>query len=407
MKLWVDILPTPNLAAMERAAREQESRSNLWSLLASTFDGCDEHFANAVRNLSVHLEKSDGACERYSLISRRYSVWSLISRYLDHHFCEAIAACDDSYVRQLLYGLQLSKMGAHGPQWESIPEPPALRSHSPVRLERLLSSTSTDRNAKHKALPVLARRVSRRSTYRHLPQPRSQSQTQEVNLRAWDRNLRAVIRRLYDWDTQPDQWRVVIATLDTTRTLVSVLVCLCRRMEENELATAHEASAPGRVLSKPFCELCWRPTMHYAGEHPAYVPPGAKKRFSSKRFCANHDSRNPTSEYRKDLPYKGAFERELMAQRGAATSKYVLRFQLPKGASHEARRRAAYDLVHSRLRAVHSGRDGRLGLREEVFVRIRSGMTQAAIAREMGISRQAVSKAWKNLKTLRSTFEGE
>lgn len=159
-----------------------------------------------------------------------------------------------------------------------------------------------------------------------------------------------------------------------------------------------------RPQGASYCELCWRATMRWRSlmeiEGPARYLPEARWRKLSSRYCEVHNPSEPKSRYRRDLPYKKAFHHEIEALRGFKPSEYLFRLPLPNGADIQELRKTAYDQVHSKLHAVTISPAGAPGLREKVWALHRDGLHQAEIARRLGVSRQAVSKAWKGLDDL-------
>ena len=82
---------------------------------------------------------------------------------------------------------------------------------------------------------------------------------------------------------------------------------------------------------------------------------------------------------------------------GFDESTYEFRFSLPRSADEQEIRKTAYDLVHSRVRALGSAD---VGSKERIFMLYRKGLRQAKIARQLGVSRQSVSKTLKDLELL-------
>ncbi|HBO5136185.1 TPA: hypothetical protein L4W91_002385 [Pseudomonas aeruginosa] len=146
-----------------------------------------------------------------------------------------------------------------------------------------------------------------------------------------------------------------------------------------------------------------------ADENGELLLPDAGWRRLSDRYCEHHDPGDPYSRYRADLPFKQAFQREVEALEGVARSGFEFRFQLPNGADAQELRKTAYDQVHARLRPCSSATENSAepGLRERVWLLHREGLHQAEIARRLGVSRQAVSKAWKSLGELVKTRQAE
>src|SRR5699024_9079439 len=72
--------------------------------------GCDIHIAEGLRQLAKELTPS------HSLISRRYSVWSNVRRYLDQPFDDCITAYRGRWPHELLDGRRLSQAGRCAPR---------------------------------------------------------------------------------------------------------------------------------------------------------------------------------------------------------------------------------------------------------------------------------------------------
>jgi len=117
-----------------------------------------------------------------------------------------------------------------------------------------------------------------------------------------------------------------------------------------------------------YCSLCWRSTVYTSAVHGSAE--GSKR--GSRRFCSFHDPADSTSQYRRDLPYRAAFDRERRAIVGIGPSAHKLRFE-PVSYAEEDVRRAAYALVRSGLR----------GIKEQVFLLHSQGVSQAGIARRL------------------------
>ena len=63
-------------------------------------------------------------------------------------------------------------------------------------------------------------------------------------------------------------------------------------------------------------------------------------------------------------------------------------------------RKTAYDQVHSGLHAIASSSGAAMGLREKVWLMHGEGIRQSDMAKRLGVSRQAISKAKKSLVEL-------
>ncbi|HCL3480138.1 TPA: helix-turn-helix domain-containing protein [Pseudomonas aeruginosa] len=74
--------------------------------------------------------------------------------------------------------------------------------------------------------------------------------------------------------------------------------------------------------------------------------------------------------------------------------------QPPSAPDTQELRKLAYDQVHSGLHAIAPKKAAGPGLREKVWSMHQEGLSQSEMARRLGISRQAISKAKKSLESL-------
>lgn len=86
--------------------------------------------------------------------------------------------------------------------------------------------------------------------------------------------------------------------------------------------------------------------------------------------------------------------------KGWANSEFALNLPLPASADVQERRKVAYEQVHSRLHAIAPKASPAMGLREKVWQMRQEGLSQSEMARRLGVSRQAISKAKKSLEVL-------
>ncbi|WP_339541478.1 helix-turn-helix domain-containing protein [Pseudomonas sp. RA_15y_Pfl1_P12] len=121
----------------------------------------------------------------------------------------------------------------------------------------------------------------------------------------------------------------------------------------------------------------------------------------SDRYCAVH--KPGSAKYHADLRYKAAFQHHLSALSGSGRSEFAFNFRPPSAADIQEIRKVAYDQVHSGLHVVTSRKAPSLGLREKVWLMHQEGISQSEMARRLGISRQAISKARKSLESLMNT----
>jgi hypothetical protein len=142
------------------------------------------------------------------------------------------------------------------------------------------------------------------------------------------------------------------------------------------------------------CSMCYKPTVFTvnaatsASKLPTDQIAYQTKISGSKKYCSDHDPADPASSYRKDLKRRDAFLQEVAAYLNRGESSYKLHLNRVIGVDEEVRR-AAFSLVQSRLK----------GNKENVLILLSQGIKQAEIARQLGISRQAVSKIKASLPT--------
>src|SRR5699024_4899409 len=100
--------------------------------------------------------------------------------------------------------------------------------------------------------------------------------------------------------------------------------------------------------------------------------------------------------------YHRLFQHELRVVRGYGRSVYGIRFDCPVDADEETIRKTVYDLIHAfpMRRPIASFEN--MSLAERVYILRQHGKRNIEIARELGVTKQAVSKAWKKLKGIGS-----
>jgi len=342
------------------------------------FDGCDPDFSAAIKVFAGQISPS------HSLTSRRYSVWSAVRDCLDKSFGDCIESYSGEWQRALLCGTKLSEVGVRPPQ---------------LRLEFDALDGAFARRPSYSSLRNAASGSARPPTMLAVD-------WQAANLEAWDENIKYAICSAQDGvlETTAQACSQFCATLDTVRTLLSVLGTFRPSRSTCSLSGGLLADGRTRPQGTTYCELCWRETMR-SGVLTRYrdLHPGASGRGLSDRYCEVHNPSAAGSRYRADLPYKSAFMAELGALNLNGVSVFSFRFPLPNGADTQERRKTAYDQVHARLRAVATKNGSSAGLRERVWMMRSGGLHQAEIARQLCISRQAVSKALKSLGELVKT----
>lgn len=186
------------------------------------------------------------------------------------------------------------------------------------------------------------------------------------------------------------------ATLDT------VIYCIdaFNTLKPARTDIAKGARQPRRSLAQTeFCELCWR-TPQATEIRPASTK--IRRPLGGRRFCTEHDPRQPNSAYWRDRRYKADFDAEIckleLRQRWCSSplGTSAVEFEqdiscaagarlhlAPVTAHPEDVRRAAYALVTSGIR----------GTREACLIMRSQGATNAEIAASLNISDRAVRLA--------------
>ncbi|MES2353190.1 MAG: sigma factor-like helix-turn-helix DNA-binding protein [Pseudomonadota bacterium] len=186
-----------------------------------------------------------------------------------------------------------------------------------------------------------------------------------------------------------------LETFDGTINTLIGFLDYCDTLQPQRTTNSQGKRLTRKQISKhdAYCQLCWRQTEYAAGLKKNRNFPFPERRLS-RRFCSCHDPSVPNSEYRRDYAYKEAFELELAALTRRKKSEYNIRFE-PASWAEEDLRRAAYALVHSRLK----------GTREQVLILRIQGKSLNEIAEALKISRRAVSKALSTAKKQIETME--
>lgn len=230
------------------------------------------------------------------------------------------------------------------------------------------------------------------------------------NLGQWDINLRLAIHSLLALpDAARDENVELCGAIDSVRELFRVFGHF--RPKRTTALREFGALIDERTRSQQgiYCELCWRQTIRSKRlEELASMPLNEAGRLRgserivagnlSGRYCMVH--KPGSAKYHADLRYKKAFHHHLAVLLGSERSHYAFNFHLPDAADIQEVRKTAYDQVHSRLHAIAPAGQQAVGLREKIWVMHREGISQAEMARRLGVSRQAISKAWKSLSSL-------
>lgn len=313
--------------------------------------------------LIAHLRASMAhrdACP-YTITSRRYSVWTLVRKYVDEPFITFIRLHRNPTGRSRLNGLRLSEI-------HKIDPDPIARNH---------------------CLPIHESDFEQRFALK------------QCRINEWQKFIKSLVRQS---QAMAYQARLAEAeefekTLDFVQAdLLFVIRGLIRRRQRPGTSDQLKDETNWKQHTRraqEFCDLCWRRTEYtfHRESHPGDSSGDGK----NKRFCSEHNPSDSSSRYRTDHRYKRAFHNELMHMWRLSASEYALKFPLPGQTTPTAMRKAAYDLVHAGLHSPDKNRKRMHSLKERVFVLKTQGLSQAAIARKLGVSRQAVSKAWQQL----------
>ncbi len=363
--------------------------------LLTPLKGCDPQLALAVSAFREALSPS------HSLTSRRYSIRGLFRRHLDEPFERTLKLVGRWPDLRRLLPDRLSDLLGEGPinhPWHPSGKKPGnplaapdsssrAEAWSPVRTVSVLPSGT----------PVL----------KGAPQPKWNAKVDwhVARLAVWDENFRQVVRgvdeRTRAGEVPSSVSKRICGSLDTVRRILDVVRCL-RPRRGLHVDFGSVADERQQRPSETFCELCWRLSARAKALQelgwPWPVP--ARVARTSNRFCAEHNPSDSESRYRADLYYKEAFHRELASLERGARSQLWLSFPTPHGGDEQEIRKTAYDAVHSGLVRVRSTKSRHGSLKESIFDLWKKGLPQGAIATALGVSRQAVSKTLKDLRSL-------
>ncbi|TAN05069.1 MAG: ArsR family transcriptional regulator [Rhodanobacteraceae bacterium] len=352
-----------------RAAELNEDLDDLESVLASA-GAVDPGIARGVKLFVAHLRTSmvgRRSCP-YSITSRRYSVWRLVGLYLDEPFTAFVDGQSGTTVGYVLKGYRLSEM----------------HKVEPPRNLGFGCSNSVDYSAC-------------RWTY----------ESQRLRLNQW----RVLFKEIARWIMWPafgfdddDRRRMLRDNLDFMHAeLLRFFGKLLPDRQSRSSLRSSLAGMQGTPRFREFCELCWRPTEYASCQQASPDDPAMDSK--NKRFCSVHNPSDSESRYRVDHRYKRAFRNELEHQRGWAVSEYSVEFTPTGPTTTAAQRKAAYDLVHARLHSPDADRKRVRSLKEKAYELHGQGLSQSEIARQLGVSRQAVSKALQKMRGILSRRE--
>lgn len=211
----------------------------------------------------------------------------------------------------------------------------------------------------------------------------------------WRARIKLAIHSAKRSTTEPGKkayWRFC-STLDSLMLMIDVI---------SSKEPSHTGGPNGRVYLMPkrrhgeYCELCWRQTE--IASHGDLRDTDNRKLSISKRFCEEHNPQTAPSNYRYDLNFRSAFwaEIEQIYRLKLAQHKTQLKFApnkdtpsgyelhlVPATGHPEDVRRAAYALVHSKLR----------GTPAQCWAFKQQGLSSQQTAERLGITDRAVRLA--------------
>jgi len=375
-----------------------------------------------------------------SLTSRRYPIWPLVREHLDDIFKECIERCSSELPRKLLAGVPLSEMAQRPPlSWVTPFIAPSEDGDTTLDVE-IAANDFLDLK----------------------PENMPEIDWQLLNLARWDSNLELAIGSLFSPSgVLLPEADALFGTLESVRNLFWLFRSFRPKLTKALWDLDALIDDRTRPQDTSYCELCWRESIRSkkldeidAKERQAVravlgtssigedgkdlrwnqawmlkvgrqLPSKiakissaeateikrifdqfkAERIFSgnlSQRYCSIH--KPGSSKYHADLRYKSAFQNHIksLAKGEWHNADYPLSFSIHTGFDEQEVRKTAYDQVHSRLHANALPSKAFPGLREKVGLMLAEGLTQSEIARRLGISRQAVSKARKSLDQLLS-----
>ncbi|KPW87604.1 hypothetical protein SAMN05216596_107156 [Pseudomonas congelans] len=396
---------------------------------------CSVQFAAGYRAVLGRLNASS------SLTSRRYPIWPLVRTNLDAPFDQCLAGYEGEWAKSLLTGARLSEMAHTPPPFYAAPY-----------------IASAEAGGGGLMADILARGV-----IPDRPENMPEIDWQLQNLDRWDSNIEFAIRSLLSPNGAPfEDAESLCGALESVRDLFRLM----RHFRPLRTKALRDFDAAIDDRTRPqdggYCELCWRVSVRssrlqelavqqrqavgeivrsgqcqlsaeeqYARLSQAWrlesslqLSPSCTliskadaaklrlvfERFRierivagnlSDRYCAIH--KPGSANYHADLRYKAAFQRHLSALNRSGRSEFAFNFRLPSAADTQEIRKVAYDQVHSGLHVVTSPKASSIGLREKVWLMHVEGISQSEMARRLGISRQAISKAKKSLESLMNT----
>lgn len=316
----------------------------------------------------------------FSLTSRRYSIWSQLREHLDAPVAHLIQRCRSICDSRLLDGFAPSSSGRNPPTFY------------------------LDKEAAAKA-KLYGHHVADVVPFQQRAHAQLGSATDRSieTLFVWDANLNAVVLSTPSFQSSMVAEKLATQFCSTMLTLRNLLSLLrhFRAQRGPDPFGFQDGVHPQlpdnktRNQGQSFCELCWRPTMRSAAMGRCSRTPDVRSRQLSNRFCAEHDPSDPKSRYRVDLRYKKVFQQECLFGTRLAVLEGI---SPPSFESQEEHRQAAYKRAHSGLRPLSKADTP--SLREQAWALAHQGVRQADIARQLGVSRQSVSRTLKRMREI-------
>jgi DNA-binding CsgD family transcriptional regulator len=316
---------------------------------------CDARIRAAVEAFSAELTPA------HSITSRRPSLRALVRRHLDKPVSAALRLFGSHGLRDHLAGLRPSTLWSVGPR----------RDDRQTRCENIaaeahgtgLAWRARIRKAIHQADREFSAHYQWSARFLQPVKPE------------WR------VRLLAQRDQAAEQLEFLCATLD----LLIYLIDYCALLQPKSSRQVGGKGERSHLLTRPrkHCDLCWRWTQGYAFDRDRAATPNGVQ--PSNRFCSEHDQRLQKSNYRRDLAYKEAFDDELNLYRKRSRAAGGFGLVRPASLDEEDLRRAAFVVVRLKLTKDL----------QQMAAWSAVGLPQADIARRLGVTRQAVSKALK------------
>lgn len=310
-------------------------------------EACDVELGHGIRTLAQQLTPS------HSLTSRRYAVWPIIRSHVD-------PPCVSYMQRQQHFDIAHLIQRVPPSYWGRGPPPRKYAQCNPIGM-------STGQPA----------------TIRPMKTRRNAAEIQEIdwliaNLEKWENCIQHTVNSLNHSTSKTVNCCRFRASLISLLCMVSALKLFRPRRGTHPLFDGQLPDKLTRPQPVTYCTLCWRLTLRSEKMQQAKqpVPPDAGIRRLSNRYCAEHNPSDPRSRYWTDRLYREAFERELAALSDDHT------------VDMQQARKLAYERAHVRKPQPKRSLERHKKIRELLA----KGMTQAEIARRLGVSRQAVGK---------------